>query len=231
VLDFEYELIPRPRRKSATILIKDDKVRVLVPSSVSQERVQEFVRSKAQWIREKLRHNLEVRDSLRPKEYVDGETFSYLGQNYYLKVLDGKPDKASQRDGCFLVHVQNPISGETRDRLIVSQLTEWYLEKAAVVIEERVNRFSAQIAVGPRKIRIKNYRSRWGSCNARGEVSFNWRIIMAPQRVIDYVVVHELCHLKLLNHSKDYWKLLGKVMSDYKESRAWLKKNGRMLSV
>lgn len=231
MLDFEYELIRRPRRKTVAILIKNDKVRVLVPSRVSQERVQEFVRSKAQWVREKLRHNLEVRESLRPKEYVDGEAFSCLGQSYYLKVLDGKPDKASQKDGCFLVHVWNSISGETRDRLIVSQLTEWYMEKAAEVIEERVNGFSAQLTVRPRKIGIKNYRSRWGSCNARGEVYFNWRIIMAPQRVLDYVVVHELCHLIQLNHSKDYWKLLETIMPDYKESRVWLKMNGRLLTV
>ena len=231
MLDFEYEVIRRPRRKTVAILIKDNKVRVLVPSRVSQERVQEFVRSKAHWVREKLRRNLEVRESIRPKEYSDGESFSYLGQNYYLKVLDGKPDKASQKDGCIFVHVQDSISGETRDHLIVSQLTEWYQEQAAVIIDEKVNGFSAQIAVRPKKIRIKNYRSRWGSCNARGQVSFNWRIIMAPQRVIDYVVAHELCHLIQLNHSKDFWKLLETVMPDYKESRAWLKKNGRLLSV
>jgi predicted metal-dependent hydrolase len=231
VFDFEYKVIRRPRRKTVAIQVRDNSVMVLVPLHVSQERVQEFVRCKARWIIEKLRRNLEVRNSFCPKEYVDGEAFFYLGQNYHLKVLDGKPDKVSLKDGRFFVYVQKSISGEARGRLIVSQLTKWYQEQAALAIEEKVNSFSAQIAVQPKKVGIKNYRSRWGSCSGKGEVYFNWRLIMAPQRVVDYVVVHELCHLILLNHSKEYWKSLESVMPDYRESKEWLKINGQLLSV
>ena len=231
MFDFDYKVIRRPRRKTASISVKDNIVTVLVPQNLSEERVEQVVRRKSRWIRKKLKYNLEVRKTYRPKEYVSGEAFSYLGMHYRLKIVDGESEKVSLKNGRLYVNVPQSLSGEARDKLIVTQLTEWYQEHALIAIGEKVKKFSAQIVVQPKKIGIKGYKSRWGSCNSKGEVYFNWRIIMAPQRIIDYMVAHELCHLIHHNHSKAYWKLLESVIPDYKESKEWLKVNGRILSL
>lgn len=231
MFDFNFEIVRRPGRKTASISVKDNSVIVVVPKTLSDKRVEEVVRRKARWIREKLKFNLEVRKTYRPKEYVSGESFSYLGKNYRLKVVDGKPEKVSLRNSRIYVHAPHSLSGEKRDKLIVSQLTEWYQEHALIALQEKAKRFSAQLVVWPKKVGIKSYKSRWGSCNSKEEVYYDWRIIIAPQRIIDYVVAHELCHLIHHNHSKDYWKLFESVIPDYRESKEWLKVNGRLLSL
>ena len=231
MFDFDFEIVRRPGRKTASISVKDNSVTVVVPKTLSDKRVEQFVRRKARWIREKLKYNLEVRKTYRPKEYVNGESFSYLGRNYRLKIVDGKPEKVSLKNGRLYVNVPQSLSGEARDKLIVSQLTEWYQEQAEKAFKNKAKRYSTRIVVQPKNIGIKNYKSRWGSCSSKGAVYFNWRIIMAPQRIIDYVVAHELCHLIHHNHSKAYWKLVESVIPDYKESKEWLKVNGQLLNL
>ncbi|MBN1545923.1 MAG: M48 family metallopeptidase [Syntrophaceae bacterium] len=230
-LDFDFKIVRRPGRRTASISVKDDSVIVIVPDTLSNEQIERVVKRKARWIIKKLKFHLEVRKTYRPKEYVSGESFSYLGRNYRLKVLDGKPEKVSLRDGRLYVHAPHTLSGEARDRMIVAQLTDWYQEHALIALKEKAKRFSAQVVVQPKKVGIKSYKSRWGSCNSQGEVLFNWRIIMAPQRIIDYVVAHEICHLVHHNHSKSYYKLLESVVPDYKECKEWLKVNGQLLNL
>jgi len=231
MFDFDFEIVRRPGRKTASISVKDNSVTVVVPKTLSDKRVEQFVRRKARWIREKLKYNLEVRKTYRPKEYVNGESFSYLGRNYRLKVVDGKPEKVCLKNGRLYVHAPQSLSGRIRNILIATQLTIWYKEHALLALEEKAKRYSTQIVVQPKRVGIKNYKSRWGSCSSKGEVYFNWRIIMAPQRIIDYVVAHELCHLIHHNHSKAYWKLVESVVPDYKESKEWLKVNGPLLNI
>jgi len=231
MFDFNFEIVRRPGRKTASISVKDNSVIVVVPHILSNEQIERVVRRKARWIRKKLKYNLEVRKTYRPKEYVSGESFSYLGKNYRLKVGDRKPEKVSLKNGRLYVYAPHTLSGEARDTLIVSQLTEWYQEQAEKALKNKAKRYSAQIVVEPKSVGIKSYKSRWGSCNSKGEVYFNWRIIMAPQSVIDYVVAHELCHLVHHNHSKVYYKLLESVVPDYKKSKEWLKINGQLLSL
>ena len=230
MFDFDFEIVRRPGRKTASISVKDNAVIVVVPQSLSDKQVERVVRRKARWIRKKLKYNLEVRKTYRPKEYVSGEAFSYWGMHYRLKIVDGEPEKVSLKNGKLYVNVPQSLSGEQRDELIVSQLTEWYQEQAEKALKNKAKRYSTQIVVQPKKVGIKSYKSRWGSCSSKGEVYFNWRIIMAPQRIIDYVVAHELCHLIHHNHSKAYWKLLESVVPDYRESKEWLKVNGQTLN-
>jgi len=231
MFDFEYKVMRRPNRKTAAVSVKDSSVRVHVPQRTSDKRVEEIVRRKARWIREKLRYNREVRQSYRPKEYVSGEAFQYLGKNYRLKVVDGNSKDVSLVNGRFYVQIPDTLTGKTRDHRIVSRLTVWYQQHALEHLQEKVRRFSAQLVVQPSHVGIKNYRSRWGSCTSRGEVYFNWRIIMAPQRIVDYVVAHEVCHLVHHNHSQEYWKLLESVIPGYRECKDWLKVNGQVLEL
>jgi len=232
MLDFEYEVIRRPRRRTASISVKcNNAVVVVVPSNLPRKNIEMIVHSKARWIRRKLHFNSEVREKHRPKEYVSGEAFAYLGRNYRLKVIEGEARPAALQQGRIQVYVPHGTSGGFREQHIIKQLTAWYQERAMKRLQEKTARYAGQLGVTPSKVSIKAYISRWGSCHRDGRIYFNWRIIMAPHSVVDYVVVHELCHLIHHNHSRDYWRLVESVMPDFREAKAWLKVNGETLTV
>jgi predicted metal-dependent hydrolase len=109
--------------------------------------------------------------------------------------------------------------------------TQWYKEQAYEVIEKRVNVFSYQYGFSPRQVKISSARTRWGSCSPNGTLNFSWRLVMAPLEVIDYVVVHELAHLHVKDHSSRFWQEVEKIMPDYKDRRKWLRIHGEKLSL
>jgi len=108
---------------------------------------------------------------------------------------------------------------------------QWYKAQALKVLSERVRYYAAKHGFQPGRIRISSARTRWGSCSSKGTLSFTWRLVMAPLEVIDYVVIHELVHLKVKNHSKTFWGSVAALMPDYKKYVAWLKKNGSFLTL
>lgn len=117
------------------------------------------------------------------------------------------------------------MSSEEGKEVIKDVLIKWYFSKSARIVKQRVNRYSELLAVIPREIKIKDQKKRWGSCSSNGILRFNWRIAMAPISIIDYIVVHELCHLKVKNHSSDFWRLVSLALPDYQRRRDWLKNN------
>ncbi len=230
MLDFEYEVIRRPRRRTASISVKrDNTVVVIVPGRLPRKQVEQIVRSKARWIRSRLQFNAEVRERFKPKEYVSGESFAYLGRNYRLKVMEGEVRPAKMSQGRLNVFVPDGAPEKDRELHIIRELTAWYQEQALGRLREKTARYAERLGVNPSSVDIKSYRSRWGSCHRDGRIYFNWRIIMAPHSVVDYVVVHELCHLIHHNHSRDYWKLVRTLVPDHRKLRAWLKQNGEVL--
>jgi len=230
--EFDYTVIRRPRRKTVSISVKiDGTVVIAVPARLAQKRIEQIVHSKARWIRDRLRFNEEMRARYRPKEYVSGGAFSYLGRNYRLKVIEGKVRPASLAQGRIHVHVPPGMDGEEKAQHIIRALTAWYQGRAEKCLVEKAARYAAQLGVTPAQVGIKSYRSRWGSCHRDGRVYFNWRIIMAPHSVVDYLVVHELCHLVHHNHSPAYWRLVESMLPAYREARSWLKTNGQALEV
>jgi predicted metal-dependent hydrolase len=109
-------------------------------------------------------------------------------------------------------------------------LERWYRAQAAGLIGERAAALSAQMCVAYRRLTIRGQRTRWGSCSAKGNLSFNWKLMMAPQPVIDYVIIHELAHLKHMNHSKGFWDLVARHCPRWRERRKWLKEHEMRLS-
>jgi predicted metal-dependent hydrolase len=110
--------------------------------------------------------------------------------------------------------------------LLRCALETWYRNQARGKINERIAYYQDKIGRAPGRVFIKDQKRRWGSCSARGNLNFNWRMVMAPEKVLDYVVVHELCHLIELNHSKAFWDALASILPDYKEQEEWLKNYG-----
>ena len=110
-------------------------------------------------------------------------------------------------------------------------IEQWYRTKALGRLIEKTKRYSTILKVEPTTINLKDYKAMWGSCSPKGVISYNWRIVLAPHKIVDYIVVHELCHLIEPNHSPRYWRQVRSVVPDYKNSKEWLKNNGNTLLI
>jgi predicted metal-dependent hydrolase len=197
---------------------------VRVPKQATRLQIDALLMDKAGWIEKKLAEQKAAHPELQLKKYEEGERFDYLGQSYPLQLVERATRSLELRGGSF--HLRR----EDQSRAV--QIFEaWYRTEARAILSERVNRFAGQHGFAYRGIRISGARTRWGSCSSRGGLNFTWRLMLAPLPVIDYVVVHELAHLKIPNHSKAFWKLVEDLMPGFAEQRAWLKAHGRRLSI
>ena len=219
---FQVEVVRTDRKRSASIRLLGDLVKVSVPITLSDSRIRNLVTKRTPWIKNKLREQSD-RPITPPKEYVSGETVTYLGKNYRLKVLIGDQPSMKLRGG----YVEATVTKADRDpkNSIRSLLKEWYKSHAENRLGEKTKRFAKIIGVKPSSVTVKDYKSRWGACSISGDISFNWRIILAPHSIIDYVVIHELCHMLEHNHSSKYWKHVERYVPNWKECREWLKHN------
>ena len=225
-LGFQVEIIKTDRKKSASIQLKDGRVRVRAPRSLSDKRINDLIKKRTPWIKEKLKE-YSKRPQVVTKKYEDGEIFSYLDKNYELKIIESDKEAIKLKNGFFIVSICK--EGFGKNIKVQKLLTDWYRNHAHKYLQERTEKFANIIGVSPSSISIKNYKSRWGSCSINGAIDYNWKIIQAPKKVIDYVVVHELCHLIEHNHSPKYWSYVEKFMPNWKESRNWLKENSDIL--
>ena len=218
------------RRKTAELFIDHGQIRIVVPSSLDEQRIRRILESKKDWIRQKLRVQSEF---LLPKgkEYVSGESFTYLGKNYRLKVSQTGFSEVKLRSGRLEVGVDRGLTGSEREKTVRESLLRWYRVRAEDRLQEKTARYAKILGVVQQSVRIGDFKSRWGSCSVRGDISFNWRIIVAPHRIVDYVVVHELSHLVKHDHSEKFWKTIERVLPDYRERKEWLKWNGLGLLV
>lgn len=224
---FIAEIIRTDRKKTATVRVEHGKVSVVVPDGLSDIRIQEVVNNKARWVREKL-HIQSKHYPVRSKEYVAGECFAYLGKNYRLKIQSGTHRDVKLKNGRLVV----TLPDQTNSPVDVKKALEgWYRRHALLKLTEKVARYAEIIGVAASSVNIKTFKSRWGSCTTAGDVTFNWKIVIAPNRIVDYVVVHELCHMKHHDHSLEFWKSVEKVIPDYLSCKEWLKDNGSGLQV
>jgi predicted metal-dependent hydrolase len=224
---FVAEIRRTDRSKSATIKVESGVVIVIVPRALTQERIKKLLDDKKLWIQKKIALHPQTQ-VISEKQYVSGEAFSYLGRNYRLKVAEGELTPIKLVQGRLTISAPNDPS---QHKLVKYALTSWLRRRAELKLREKIIRYSLIVGVETNGYKVKDFQSRWGSCTPRGRVDFNWKIIMAPNRVVDYVVVHELCHLKQHDHSPQFWKLVESIMPDYLESKEWLRVNGASLMV
>ncbi|MGO1500564.1 MAG: M48 family metallopeptidase [Marinobacter sp.] len=224
---FIAKVIRTHRRKSADIRVEKGAVSIVVPVSTSVEKIDQLLITKRQWIKEKIA----LQQGLNPastKQYVSGEAFPYLGRNYRLKVEEGNFAPVKLLNGRLVVTLPN---GTEQPHMIRNALVRWYKRKAAQKLAEKVERFAPIVGVEPAGVGIRTFKSRWGSCTAKGKLEFNWQIMMAPNRMVDYVVIHELCHLIRHDHSPEFWREVARVMPEYQRCREWLRENASTLSI
>lgn len=230
MIDIEYIVIRRSRRRTASLQVSpDNKVSIIVPDNLTPQKIAEIVERKRGWVISKIQSNEAVQYPARPKEFVSGESFTYLGRNYRLKLVQGKPMPVEFKNGRFYVKVDkrsNSIEDDVR-----ATLTSWYKKHAISKFKQRTALYADRVGVDYRTIGIKDYKSQWGSCTKVGDLHFNWRVIIAPISIVDYVVVHELCHRRHHDHSPAFWKLLGRILPDYRDRKEWLRVNGPELVI
>lgn len=225
---FRAEVIRTNRRKTIAIKVEDSHVSVVAPRFTPKGKLEELVARKTPWIWEK-RQFQRAHPLPRPKQYVSGENFPYLGRYYRLRVESGPILIAKLHQGRLLV--QLPPSMAKPGPRIHAALVDWYRGRALQTLREKVERFTPIVGAIPTSVGVKTFKSRWGSCTSRGQVEFNWKLIGAPHHVIDYVVVHELCHLRHHNHSPAFWQCVEQVFPAYAQCKEWLRTQGRRLDI
>ena len=208
------------RRKTVALIIENDGNLVIrAPLKVSQKEIEKLILKKADWIRERQAW-LQLHCAL-PHRFIEGELFYYLGNTYPLIIVQRQSQpliflNGFRLDCKFLPEVE---------RIFIS----WYRNQACKILTERVSALASYHQLSYKSIRITSARTRWGSCSSQGTLSFPWRLVMAPSEVIDYIVLHELAHLKYRNHSWTFWKFLEDLYPMYRLQRKWLKEHGDKL--
>jgi predicted metal-dependent hydrolase len=216
-------IIRSKRRSIALIVERDGSLVVRAPLQASDETIRRLVESKADWIKTTQEKARKLGPAPVRKKFVDGEEFWYLGQAYRLEIVKGKKTDLH-------LDVSFKMSPATRPKARLA-FESWYKKQAKTLIPGRVGVLATQYGFEYQRIRITSARTRWGSCSTRGTLSFTWRLVMAPEDMIDYVIVHELAHLRIHNHSREFWTQVGLIMPDYKEKRLWLKKNAALFTL
>jgi len=224
---FIAEVIRSPRRKSADVRVQEGIVSLVVPDDLSTQRIQQLLESKRQWILDKIALHLEALP-VRSREFVSGESFPYLGRNYRLKVVQGVYTPVKLQQGRLVVTVPK---GSEQPNVIRNALVRWYTHQAKLKLTEKTHRYSLMVGVETLGVGVKTFKSRWGSCSAKGKIDYNWKIILAPNSRVDYVVVHELCHLLHHDHSPKFWREVERILPDYLESKQWLKEHSVTLEI
>lgn len=221
------------RRRTISILVDiRDGVTVKVPEAMPREKIAPVVRKKAPWILKRLADFAEMGPGLPPKEFISGEGFLYLGRRYRLKIhRSGYVGKTDVKLIGGRLSVSLPTDTDNESSKIRKEITKWYKEHAKQRLPERAIIYARRMGIVTPEILIRDQQKRWGSCSNKRELRFNWRIIMAPMPLVDYVVAHEMCHLKYPNHSTEFWKLLRKIMPDHEIRRERLRSMGMHFNV
>ena len=212
------------RKKTVAVIVEPTgSVLVVAPERLSIDRLDAIVTRKAQWIIRRRRRTEGYGPPLSPREFVSGESVLYLGRHYRLKVHPGETGAAKLRGGWL--HVPAP-AGAQQAAHVRAVLVSWLRRHASVRLPERVAVWQPKAGVPLPRVIVANQQKRWGSCDQRGTIRLNWRIIQAPMRLVDYVVVHELVHLRHRGHGRDYWQDVGRLMPDYERRREDLRACG-----
>jgi len=229
----------RKRKKTISLQIRDEaEVVIYAPYFTDNEEINRFVEEKQNWINKTIQKHKENSLKNKAKEYTTGEHFLYLGQSYPLEVFF----EPFENEGvvfwnkCFYLNARDSSTyrfphtslrkSQFHDKdLRKHYFVSWYKRKAREYIRQRIDFFSGMLKLQHGNLTITSAESRCGSCSGYNNLAFSFRLIMAPPDIIDYVIVHELTHIKEKNHSLKFWKLVEAIMPEYKTHRRWLKDN------
>ena len=228
--DLPLVILRTNRKKTVSIEVTPSNVKVSAPKRLSNRVITDFITERSRWIEKNVRLQLE-QPKQKTRIWADGEMFAYLGQEYPLRIKREFRSVANINDGHLDVMIPCVTFESEEKPTVKSLIAAWYKQKATETLTTRSFDYSKILKVEPTSIRIKEYKSQWGSCSVSGVISYDWRIIMAPSNVVDYLVVHELAHLLEHNHSQRYWGHVEAALPNFRDQQSWLKVNARMLTI
>jgi predicted metal-dependent hydrolase len=225
VTSVPYRIRRSDRARHARILVGGDGVEVVVPRRFPMRDVEPFVEEKRPWIERTLRRMRQSESELPPARLVDGGELPYLGERLALRVRieagRKRPHVARRGD---VVTAAVPTRAALREAV-----ERWYRRRARIEVADRLD--AAVAAAGTRygSLQIRGQQTRWASCSSAGAMSFNWRLLLAPAEILDYVVEHEVAHLEVHDHSDRFWSLLASRCPSWREHERWLRAHGHAL--
>jgi len=223
-ITLEFNIVYKRRKTIGIYIDQYGHIEVHAPKDTPLESILPILENKWGWIQQKSK-DMKDRDAGHvDKVYDHGEVFLYLGKVYPIIIssnLVDQQDYAVVEGDKIHIYVK-----QHNDETIKKALKRFYYQQCKALVEGRTRIYQTEFKMKPRSIRITDDKSNWGSCNSKFELTFNWKLAMAPIEVVDYVVVHELCHMVHLNHDRSFWRLVGKILPDYEKRQNWLALSG-----
>lgn len=222
--EIRFNIIYRKRKTMSLEIKRDGIINVIAPNGLDKGFIVDKVKNKSDWIIKKL-DEIEVLNNNRYKRsYESGDIFLYLGNEYILEVLI---DKITIGTCVSLENNKLIVRSNSNNKDVIQRtLKNWYTDETLGIVKERINYYKLFFEDAVTSIKIKDQKSRWASCTYKNEILFNLRCSMMPIQIIDYIVVHEMCHMEHRNHSKDFYLSVERILPDYKGRVKWLKNNG-----
>ncbi len=218
--ELEFEVRLSDRRKTLQVTVdRAGELVLAAPTGVDDTKLRDFVRSKRYWIYKKLAEKEQLQRPIPRKEYVDGEGFLYLGRSYRLKLVDDQKEPLKMANGRFLL--RRDLADQGRNHFI-----RWYSSRGKDWLTAKVNEYCSRMEVDPAGVKVQDLGYRWGSCGKGNWLYFNWKTMLLPRTIAEYVVVHELVHLHEAHHTPEFWRRLERAMPDYERRKWWLAGHG-----
>ncbi len=229
VKDISYELIRSPRRTADIVIEPDGRVIVRAPKTIPAERIEDIIESKRLWIYKNLAEWRDLNATRVIREYRNGEGFLYLGRSYRLLLVADQEEPLLLKAGRFCLRRDIVDKGEIP--AAKAAFRNYFITRGFERITQRVAYFAPKVGITTDKLDVRELGHRWASCSPNGNLAFHWKCMMAPPRIIDYIIVHELCHFHHLDHSDAFWNEVDKIMPDFTDRKEWLRKNGAAMDL
>lgn len=229
IKDIAYEVLRSQRTTADIVIERDGRVLVRAPKSIPGERIEDLIEAKRYWIYKNLAEWRDLNATRVLREYRNGEGFLYLGRSYRLLLVADQDEPLLLKNGRFCLRRDLVDRGEIE--AAKTAFRDYYIARGNERIRQRVDYYAPKIGVAPRDVAVRELGNRWASCSPNGNLAFHWKCMMAPQTIIDYIVVHELCHFHHHDHTDAFWNEVDKVMPAYRERKEWLRVHGAGLDV
>ncbi|AWB66391.1 hypothetical protein C2869_08100 [Saccharobesus litoralis] len=225
-MPFDYLIKHSARRKTISVIVQKGQVRVLVPTWLPEADIRDMVHSKQAWIESKLAEQSDILAEQAHNEVISRDSqFLLFGEPIKLEVsLHSKTEFCfATQDNVLALFVSSRVNIDNQQAYLQKLLQDFYSQQLSSYLTSRLPELAAQMALSYRSWQVKNYKAKWGSCNSRQELAFNWRLAAMPEPVVDSVIIHELAHLKHLDHSRQFWRLVSRFDPQYKQHKQALK--------
>lgn len=218
------------KRRSIGIKVAGGVATVAAPVAAPISEIQIFLTGKLSWIKKHLARQREsLQQQATPQQtFLPGATIGFLGRQLTVNVVATTPIAGHILTDTIQLHLPEHLHKPSAIRQLIKHI---YAREAYAYIAEKIDFYGPQLGVKPKAVQIKEYKSRWGSCNTRRELQFNWLLMLAPHDAVNYVIVHELCHLVHFNHSPKFWSLVRQLIPNYQMWRKWFRDHGAILNL